>query len=252
MPIHHAACSTLARIRGVLVRALVLGSALGGPLTAALAQSVTFNFTTLNPAADTFVTCTVTDRCATDAGAALRFSTQGLTVNASGLTRSATGASSAAVAVQDYNGTSTLPWVGLGVYRAGTPYDSSTDNIRLDDVLKLDFGSSVVTLNTLSFLNAGHAASFDTAGTWGLSLTAPAAGSSVQTYSFTGNGVTTFSTGITGSTFYFHGLSDAADRQFYLSSIQVTAVPEPGSLAMLASGLLTVAWVARRRRPRRA
>jgi hypothetical protein len=233
--------STLVRsIRPHLaVAALACLTLAGSP---ALAQSVNFDFKTLNPASSSFVTCTTTDRCATAAGGALSFTAGGLTLAASGWTRSGTGAPVAAIAMQDYNGGST--WAGLGVYPAGA-YTSSQDNIQNNDVLKLDFGSRVVTLKDLTLYN--HGATFDTTGKWGFSLTAPTAGSTPQQFSFTANGAIDIPDA-TGSTFYFYGLSDASNRTFYLSSMNVTAVPEPGTLGLLGAGLAAVSFVSRRRR----
>lgn len=189
------------------------------------------------------MTCTTTDRCATANGAAMNFTAGGLTVAASGWTRSATGATSGAIAMQDSNGGST--WAGLGVYPAGTSFNTAQDNIQNNDVLKLDFGTKLVKLTTLSLGN--HGATFDTAGKWGFSLSAPAAGTTPTQFSFTANGAIDIPD-VVGSTFYFYGLSDTANRTFYLSSIDVTPVPEPGTLGLMAAGLGMVSMAARQRR----
>lgn len=218
--------------------ALALLATAGAP---AFAQGVKFDFTTLAPSS--FVTCTTTDRCATSVGAALTFTTSGFTVAATGLTRSGTGAASNALSMQDYDGGG--KWGGLGVYPSGT-YSSSQDNIQNNDVLKLDFGRQV-TLTSLAFSN--HGAAFDPAGKWGFSTTAPVAGSTPTQFSFTANGVQDIPD-TTGSIFYLYGLSDTANRTFYLSSLNVTAapVPEPGTLGLLAAGLGAVTLSARRRK----
>ena len=218
--------------------ALALLATAGAP---AFAQ-VKFDFTTLAPSS--FVACTsANDRCAASVGASLSFTTSGFTVAATGLTRSNTGAASNALSMQDYAGGG--KWGGLGVYPSGT-YSSSQDNIQNNDVLKLDFGRQV-TLTSLAFSN--HGSSFDAAGKWGFSTTAPVAGSSPTQFNFTANGVQDIPD-TTGSTFYLYGLSDTANRTFYLSSLNVTAapVPEPGTLGLLAAGLGAVTLSARRRK----
>lgn len=233
---------------GVAARGACAGALLAAfCATPGWAQNVTFNFTTLDPSARTFVTCTTTDRCATGPGNAMSFSTGGLTVLASGLRLSNTGAPSGATVMQDYNGTNTMPWAGLGVYPAGSNPAATTDNIALYDVLKLDFGSQLVTLNSLQFYNGSHAASFDTSGKWGLSTTAPVPGGSFLQYAFAANGFNDIPN-TRGSTFYLYGLSDAGNRSFYVANINVTAVPEPGTLALMVAGMGVVAGVSRRRK----
>jgi len=217
----------------------------------AWAQNVTFNFTTLDPSARSFVTCTTTDRCATGPGAAMSFSTGGLTVLASGLRLSNTGVPSGATAMQDFNSNdpSRPRWAGLGVYPAGSNPATSTDNIGLYDVLKLDFGSQLVTLNSLQFYNGSHAASFDTSGKWGLSTTAPVPGGSFLQYAFAANGFNDIPN-THGTTFYLYGLSDSSNKSYYVANINVSAVPEPGTLALMVAGMGVVAGVSRRRKAR--
>lgn len=236
-----------ARIRGLAAAAL-LAAPLAGP---AFAQTVSFNFTTLDPAAKTFVTCTTTDRCANGAGNAMSFTTGGLTVLASGLRLSNTGVPTGATVMQDYNGTNTLPWTGLGVYPAGSNPVTSTDNVGLYDVLKLDFGNQLVTLNSLKFYNGTHAASFDTSGKWGLSTGTLVTNGSFVQYAFAANGFNDIPN-TTGSTFYIYGTSDATNKSFYVADISVTAVPEPGTLGLMAAGMGVVSLVSRRRKAREA
>jgi hypothetical protein len=239
-PLNGSACRSL-------LTAGLLAASLAGP---ASAQTVTFNFTTLDPLAKSFVTCTTTDRCATGAGNAMSFTTSGMTVLASGLTRSSTGVPTGATVMQDYNGTTAMRWAGLGVYPAGPSPVASTDNIALNDVLKLDFGSQLVSLNSLKFYNGTHGSTFDTSGKWGFSTTAPVAGGSFLQYAFAANGLQDIPD-TRASTFYIYGLSDASNRSFYLAEVNVTAVPEPGTLALMAAGLGLVSTVSRRRQAAR-
>lgn len=231
-----------------LTRGLAAAGLLAASLaTPALAQTVNFNFSTLNPAAGTFTSCNSTERCATTPGGAMSFSSGGLTVLASGFTRSNTGAASGGIAMQDPNSPTPSPWIGLGVYAAGQTGNLSTDQIGLNDVLKLDFGNQLVRLADLRFYNASHGTSFDTNGKWGLSLTAPTAGSTFTQYAFAANGVNDIPD-ITGKTFYLYGLSNTANQSFYLGNMNVTAVPEPGTLGLMAAGLGVVGMVSRRRK----
>jgi hypothetical protein len=228
-----------------LAAAVALAASVAAP---AYAQSnVNVNFTTLNPAAGSFVSCTTTDRCATGPGNAMSFTTGGLTVLATGLTRSSTtGAPSNAVAVQDRNGTTALPWIGLGVYAAGS-LTAGTDQIGNNDVLKLDFGSQMVSLKSLQFYNANHGTTFDTSSKWGLSLTAPTAGGTFTQHVFGANGFNDIPD-IQGKTFYLYGLGSSTNNQFYVGGVTVSAVPEPGTLGLMAAGLGVVSMVARRRK----
>jgi hypothetical protein len=229
-----------------LAAAVALAASVAAP---AYAQNINVNFTTLDPANGSFVTCTGTggrDRCATGPGNAMSFTTGGLTVLATGLTRSSTGAPSNAVATQDHNGTAALPWIGLGVYAAGS-ITTSTDQIGNNDVLKLDFGSQMVSLKSLQFYNASHGTTFDTSSKWGLSLTAPTAGGTFTQHVFGANGLNDIPD-IQGKTFYLYGLGSSANNQFYVGGVTVSAVPEPGTLGLMAAGLGVVSMVARRRK----
>ena len=226
-----------------LAAAAALAVSLATPASAQ--QNVNVNFTTLNPT-NSFVTCSTTDRCATSPGNSLNFSTGGLTVLATGLTRSSTGAPSNAVAMQDYNGTTALPWIGLGVYAAGN-LNAGSDQIGNNDVLKLDFGSQLVSLKSLQFYNSNHGTTFDTSSKWGLSTTAPTAGGTFTQYAFASNGFNDIPD-IQGKTFYIYGLGSAANNQFYVGGVTVSAVPEPGTLGLMAAGLGVVSLVSRRRK----
>jgi hypothetical protein len=225
-----------------LAAAAALAASLAAP---AFAQNVNFNFTNTNPTTGTWVTCNTNERCATSAGAAMEFQTSGLKVLATGFTRSSTGAPSNGIAMQDYNGTSALPYTGLGVYAAGSTPGS--DNINTNDVLKLDFGNQLVTLKSLQFYNGSHGTSFDTTAKWGLSTTAPTAGGTFTQYSFAANGFNDI-TDIQSKTFYLYGLNSGSTKEFYVGGVTVTPVPEPGTLGLMAAGLGVVGMVSRRRK----
>ena len=226
-----------------LAAAAALAVSLAAP---ASARDINFDFTTLSPTAGTFVSCTTSDRCATGPGNAMSFSTDGLTVLATGLTVSEDDPPSKAVAMQDRNGTAALPWTGLGVYEADK-IKAKYDQIGEDDVLKLDFGSQLVTLKSLQFYDASRGTKFDTKSKWGLSLTAPTANGTFIQYAFGAAGFNDIPD-IQGTTFYLYGLGKDEDNQFYVAGITVSPVPEPGTLGLMAAGLGMLSMVARRRK----
>ena len=64
------------------------------------------------------------------------------------------------------------------------------------------------------------------------------------------NTFTNFSTGIAGTgsvlTLRFDGIQNSGAELFAFDNIQITSVPEPGSLTFI--GLISIAWMSRRRR----
>jgi hypothetical protein len=57
----------------------------------------------------------------------------------------------------------------------------------------------------------------------------------------------TLNAGAGQQTLSFRGLTNTADQTSFIDNVQLTAVPEPGSMALVLAGLAVVAGVARRR-----
>ena len=217
---------------------------LAGLLSSVPALAVDFDFTTLSPGAGTSFTCTTSDRCSSNnnqgAGGAFTFDIAGaIDITSASGSYYTGGQWRTATAIQDYNGTEAVPWVGLGVYNAGsgvTFSDTSDDNITTNEKLTIVFNQAV-TLTGLSLRAEGH----------GLF-------SNSSTNTFLLNGGQQFLRGsltglsLTGTTFTFEfggGLPD----QYYLSGMTaVAAIPEPGTYALMLAGLGAIGFMARRRR----
>ena len=190
------------------------------------------------------VPCSGGDLCSsnitTTLGGDLTYTNGGLTVHALGSYNGWAFGSGAAV-VQDhenaYNGKlsgSDAIGAGLGVYHKSS--DTSDDNITSHETLWLHF-DQVVSLSSVGLRSEGH----NTTG-WGSGKTFE--------YSFDNSTWTTgllplnvgqFSLIHEGSDFYFRFGGNHAD-QFYLSSMAVSAVPEPETYAMLLAGLSLVGF----------
>lgn len=196
------------------------------------------------------VACSGGDLCSSNIASSLSgdltFSNGGLTVHAKGSYNGSAYGSGAAV-VQDhdngYNGKLSgvdAIGAGLGVYHKKS--DTSDDNITSKEAIWLHF-DQVVDLSSVGFRAEGHNTtgwisnatfqySFDNA-TW-----------------FTGllpKNVGQFALDHTGQDFYFKFGGKDAD-QFYISSMTVSAVPEPETYAMLLAGLGLVGFSLRRKR----
>ncbi len=135
---------------------------------------------------------------------------------------------------------------GLGVCQQLTANlqcsPSSDDNVTYNEQLRLDFGQTV-TLSGITFVNGNHGTAFD--GVFELAVdNGPAA-----SYNLTH----LFPTTLTGQTFDFinpnlaGGSSASNGYQFYISSVNLSAVPVPAAAWLFGSGLLGLAGVARRR-----
>lgn len=196
------------------------------------------------------IACSGGDLCSSNIASSLSgdltFSNGGLTVHAKGSYNGGAFGSGAAV-VQDhdngYNGKLSgkdAIGAGLGVYHLKT--DTSDDNITSKEAIWLHF-DQVVDLSSVGFRAEGHNTtgwvdgatfkySFDNA-TW-----------------FTGllpKNVGQFALDHTGQDFYFKFGGAHAD-QFYISSLTVSAVPEPETYAMLLAGLGLIGFSLRRKK----
>ncbi|MFQ5642428.1 MAG: VPLPA-CTERM sorting domain-containing protein [Thiogranum sp.] len=132
---------------------------------------------------------------------------------------------------------------GLGVCKvlgAGARCSpSSDDNVTYNELLRLDFGQTV-TLSEVIFVNGEHGTTFS--GTFDLVID----GGTGTRYDL-GN---IFATNLTGKTFDFinpNVSGNSSNRhQFYISSMEVAAVPVPAAVWLFGSGILGLACVARR------
>lgn len=196
------------------------------------------------------IPCSGGDLCSSNIASSLSgdltFTNGGFTVHAQGSYSGGAFGSGAAI-VQDhengYNGLlsgSTAVGAGLGVYHKSS--DTSDDNITTDEKIWLHF-DQVISLSSVGFRAEGH----NTTG-WSSNATFE--------YSFDN---TTWTPGLlpisvgqfglnhNGQDFYFRFGGSHAD-QFYISSMTVSAVPEPETYAMLLAGLGLVGFSARRRK----
>jgi hypothetical protein len=192
------------------------------------------------------VNCTGDDKCSSDVSSVLNgtlsFASGGITVNATAAYGGSLFGTIAAV-VQDhengYNNTTGIG-AGLGVYHQLN--NNSDDNITVGEALKLSFNQAV-TISAIGLRDDGHNTSFSSGTRFD--------------YSFdnlnwtTANLTSSVALNHTGQDFYIrYGETNGA--QFYLSSMTVTAVPEPETYAMLMAGLGVIGFMSRRRKARKA
>ncbi len=222
-----------------MIKSLKTAIATVAVVSAGLASAETFNFTTLTPLSGG---ATGTAGCGFNSGSdicgtAMTFAQGALTATATASYMGSPMNGTVAIkAVQDWNGTKTVPYVGLGVYH--TIGNTADDNLTSGELLTLTF-NQVVTLTGLNFRAEGHGLYSDLDDTFLL------------------NGVeknlkpTISGLSLTGTTFTFgYGGRDA--DQYYLSGMTVTAVPEPESLALMLAGLGLVGTITRRRKIQQA
>lgn len=119
----------------------------------------------------------------------------------------------------------------------------SDDNITMNEVLQLSFSQQVAI--DLSLVNGNHTTSFD--GNFGVAIDPLLDPTTVG--DFTQFLTTATNTPIlTGTTFLFISNStisgiESNSRQLYVSALEANAVPEPTTIALLASGLVGLwAW----------
>lgn len=140
------------------------------------------------------------------------------------------------------------PEAGLGVCKdldsnnQCTP--SSDDNVTINENLMLTFDTQVIITET-TFRSGLHTTVFDPNATFDLVIDRGLVSESSDSFLLEH----IFSMGLTGTTFEFMNLNtvDADDFRFYISSMEVSAVPVPAAVWLFGSGLLGLAGLARRK-----
>jgi hypothetical protein len=171
--------------------------------------------------------------------AAFTFSSDGISVTATGFDGSV-------VSGQNYYAYLDSGNAGLGVCQvlvaANQCAPSSDDNVTTNESLLLTF-NQVVTIDTTTFVNGNHGTTFSEYFTLSID------GNAATMYSLTN----IFTMGLTGTTFEFFnpntgGTSTVSnDKQFYINTLEVTAVPVPAAVWLFGTGLMGLVGVARRK-----
>ncbi len=196
------------------------------------------------------IACSGGDLCSSDITSSLdgdlSFTNGGLTVHAQGSYNGGAYGFNAAI-VQDHENSynSKLSGIdaigaGLGVYHKKN--DTSDDNITLNEVIWLHFDQTI-DLSSVGFRAEGH----NTTGWISNATFQYSFDNSTWTPGLLPTNVGQFALSHTGQDFYFRFGGTHAD-QFYISSMTVSAVPEPATYAMLLAGLGLVGFSVRRRK----
>ena len=230
------------------LRASLLSVATFAAASAAQAQTATFDFANLAatvPTSGVGPLCTSNDRCSTRGGS-LTFMQNGVSVQAFGYYN---GVLANGMVVQDQESKfSALKMIGagLGVYHqfnsSNGPSNSGDDNITSNESLKLSFANSVI-FSALGMRSEGHNVTGWTAN----SLFEYRVDNGAWTHGVLPAGTGNFALNATGKDFEFRFKQQGGD-QFYISGATATVVPEPSTYMLMASGLVGLIGLARRRR----
>ncbi len=235
-------------IRLTALRASLLSIATFAAASSAQAQTATFDFANLTATVPTNYlgnACTSGDRCSTRGGS-LNFFQSGVSVNARGYFNEVL---ADGMVVQDqesrFNAQNRIG-AGLGVYHqfdgSNRPSNSADDNITAGEMLRLTFANNVF-FSTLVMRSEGH----NVTGWLANSTFEYRVDSGAWTTGALPAGTGTFALNSTGRDFYFRYKQTGGD-QFYISGATATVVPEPSTYVLMASGLLGLLGIARRRR----
>lgn len=185
------------------------------------------------------IACSGGDLCSSNIASSLSgdlsFTNSGLTVHAQGSYNGGAFGAGAAVVQDHENGYNGLLsgisaiGAGLGVYHLKT--DTSDDNITSKEKIWLHFDQNV-SLSSVGFRAEGH----NTTGWISNATFQYSFDNSTWTTGLLPKNVGQFALSHTGHDFYFKFGGAHAD-QFYISSMTVSAVPEPETYAMLLAGL---------------
>ncbi len=117
----------------------------------------------------------------------------------------------------------------------------SDDNVTINENLKLDFGSQLVTISQLIFRNGEHNPSFATDAKFDLIIDGAASVQYALVHSFTAP--------LTGKTFEFLNVNstDKDNYRFYISAMEVNAVPIPAAVWLFGSGLMGLIGLTRKK-----